>query len=620
MHAGAQHEDVPSDEEGAGKKKCRVMLLQYHEAYLWYRRPAIEAVLAYWTLLKFKARLDQMRDCFDELQKQGKWEGSGDCLRDPWMETSIEELRQRLVAHIDVESKRRQRLVAHIDVESKRRSASKTVAPLSPRGRNQTGSQTLVAPALPIPATVRFGSKTSLISAESLSGGSGPASAEGSKTLPAATASVRPKAGTLGRRMVPKGIEAMAPVPSNAPSTSSSLKLKTQDDPVPTAEKPISPPGKVPGEGAPGSSAVVKQKASSPRDTRSADGNKLKDAEMVRKCLPARIDALLPQELALCFEHELWQMVHQVASATGTATLDETGRSELQGQFSAELGELLAAALPRCVLEAWESVMMCKTQITDLYMDNDELSARRQEELLEEADLASVSTFLLAFVGVDGMIIIRVIMIIIISSIITVIIIIIIIIIQALGQRRLEDRDTRSERKDASKCQSPEAAFEFHELFRPLPAARRIQRAWKRYQERSSPEPVSPLGLGRTPKCLGPGRTVRDSRSCGRTSWRWSRCERVSCFLPGATARTPGALSIHLLRQGAELLVQLPEMPPMDAVTQFQRNCMALDSAIVPVSGAGAVAFWLNVRNLVVVLALRAFDAQVSTTHALQTK
>lgn len=50
--------------------------------------------------------------------------------------------------------------------------------------------------------------------------------------------------------------------------------------------------------------------------------------------------------------------------------------------------------------------------------------------------------------------------------------------------------------------------------------------------------------------------------------------------------------------------MQLPEMPPMDAVTQFQRNCMALDSAIVPVSGAGAVAFWLNVRNLVVVLAL----------------
>lgn len=228
--------------------------------------PEDAAVLAYWTLLKFKARLDQMRDCFDEHQKQGKWEGSGDCLRDPWMETSIEELRQRLVAHIDV--------------ESKRRSASKTVAPLSPRGRNQTGSQTLVAPALPIPATVRFGSKTSMISAESLSGGSGPASVEGSKTLPAATASVRPKAGTLGRRMVPKGIEAMAPVPSNAPSTSSSLKLKPQDDPAPAAEKPISPRGKVPGEGAsqaPGSTAVVKQKASSPRDTRSADGNKLKE-------------------------------------------------------------------------------------------------------------------------------------------------------------------------------------------------------------------------------------------------------------------------------------------------------------------------------------------------------
>eukprot|EP00931_Biecheleriopsis_adriatica_P023848 TRINITY_DN14980_c0_g1_i1.p1 TRINITY_DN14980_c0_g1~~TRINITY_DN14980_c0_g1_i1.p1 ORF type:complete len:1119 (+),score=240.91 TRINITY_DN14980_c0_g1_i1:87-3443(+) len=64
-------------------------------------------VVAYWTLTKFKARLDQMRDCFDEKQNLGRWEGRGDCLRDPWMEPSITELRHRLVAHIDKESQRR---------------------------------------------------------------------------------------------------------------------------------------------------------------------------------------------------------------------------------------------------------------------------------------------------------------------------------------------------------------------------------------------------------------------------------------------------------------------------------------------------------------------------------
>eukprot|EP00440_Ansanella_granifera_P028997 gb/GFBE01031500.1/.p1 GENE.gb/GFBE01031500.1/~~gb/GFBE01031500.1/.p1 ORF type:complete len:1157 (+),score=242.02 gb/GFBE01031500.1/:1-3471(+) len=64
-------------------------------------------VTAYWTLVKLKARLDQMRDCFDEKQSAGRWEGRGDCLRDPWMEPSIVELRHRLVAHIDVESQRR---------------------------------------------------------------------------------------------------------------------------------------------------------------------------------------------------------------------------------------------------------------------------------------------------------------------------------------------------------------------------------------------------------------------------------------------------------------------------------------------------------------------------------
>lgn len=62
-------------------------------------------VVAYWTLSKFKARLDQMRDCY-ESHTVGRWDGLGDCLRDPWMEPSIIELRHRLVSHIDAESQR----------------------------------------------------------------------------------------------------------------------------------------------------------------------------------------------------------------------------------------------------------------------------------------------------------------------------------------------------------------------------------------------------------------------------------------------------------------------------------------------------------------------------------
>ncbi|CAE7208617.1 unnamed protein product [Symbiodinium natans] len=234
--------------------------------------------------------------------------------------------------------------------------------------------------------------------------------------------------------------------------------------------------------------------------------------------------------------------------------------------------------------------MMCKTQITDLYMDNDELSARRQEELLEEAaQLLSRS---------EG----------------------------AVDVAEANLHAVCAFLKDASMRQSPEEQGPLKTILRHLQrdatwaatrllsalggdaaraqrAARRIQGAWKRSRTRVAEEPVSPLGLGRK-KALGPGRSVRDSRSCGRTSWRWSRCERVSCVLPGATARTAEALSIHLLREGSELLAQLPGMPAMDVVTQFQRNCLALDSALVPMKGAAAVAFWLNVRNLVVVLAL----------------
>lgn len=75
----------------------------------------------------------------------------------------------------------RQRLIAHVDAESKRRSASKATiasAPLSPRERAQRA------------ANVRFGSKASVLSAEPKS----PQQLKEAKT----------RAG-LGRRAAPKG-------------------------------------------------------------------------------------------------------------------------------------------------------------------------------------------------------------------------------------------------------------------------------------------------------------------------------------------------------------------------------------------------------------------------------
>ncbi|CAE8581312.1 unnamed protein product, partial [Polarella glacialis] len=175
------------------------------------------------------------------------------------------------------------------------------------------------------------------------------------------------------------------------------------------------------------------------------------DAELVRRRLPARIDALLPQELTLCFEHDLWENLAVSAAAVascearaeaiaikalrqsgdcaaaaleglesrlrarggiaspdaGIAALSAERRAELLLNFSGELAELVASAVPRIaqlalphksegvareaekqlrwIRESWEAVLTCKTQITDLYMDNDELSEQRQAELLAEA-------------------------------------------------------------------------------------------------------------------------------------------------------------------------------------------------------------------------------------------
>lgn len=91
----------------------------------------------------------------------------------------------------------------------------------------------------------------------------------------------------------------------------------------------------------------------------------------------------------------------------GVEPLDASGRARLLHSFAETLAQGVAAAVPRimrmatpggaaalrdeasrqlpCMRESWESVLLCKTQITDLYLDNEELAEERQSKLLGEA-------------------------------------------------------------------------------------------------------------------------------------------------------------------------------------------------------------------------------------------
>eukprot|EP00933_Yihiella_yeosuensis_P046184 TRINITY_DN41674_c0_g1_i1.p1 TRINITY_DN41674_c0_g1~~TRINITY_DN41674_c0_g1_i1.p1 ORF type:complete len:295 (+),score=45.79 TRINITY_DN41674_c0_g1_i1:70-885(+) len=71
--------------------------------------------------------------------------------------------------------------------------------------------------------------------------------------------------------------------------------------------------------------------------------------------------------------------------------------------------------------------------------------------------------------------------------------------------------------------------------------------------------------------------------------------------------KDPVALGQYLLHQAAELAIQnLPGAPPAEALVQLQRDCMLLGDAvgIDALSDLSAVAFWLNARNLAVLLSL----------------
>lgn len=114
-----------------------------------------------------------------------------------------------------------------------------------------------------------------------------------------------------------------------------------------------------------------------------------------------------------------------------TTQLDDRSRADVLKRYADQLAEGVAAAVPRiarmatpegaaklrdetmrqlpCMQECCESLLLCKTQITDLYLDNDEVAQENQVNLLRnavdlfesenlpefhEADVASIVEFL----------------------------------------------------------------------------------------------------------------------------------------------------------------------------------------------------------------------------------
>eukprot|EP00927_Polykrikos_kofoidii_P077615 TRINITY_DN74547_c0_g1_i1.p1 TRINITY_DN74547_c0_g1~~TRINITY_DN74547_c0_g1_i1.p1 ORF type:complete len:1426 (-),score=241.24 TRINITY_DN74547_c0_g1_i1:394-4626(-) len=65
-------------------------------------------VLGYWGLVKFRARLDRMRDCYMRSKHGEDWSKViGDPVLDPWAEPPICDLRLRIAACVDMEAQRR---------------------------------------------------------------------------------------------------------------------------------------------------------------------------------------------------------------------------------------------------------------------------------------------------------------------------------------------------------------------------------------------------------------------------------------------------------------------------------------------------------------------------------
>lgn len=64
-------------------------------------------VVGYWPLDKFEARLDRMRDAFNEFANLGRWTGKGDHIEDPWLEPSPVLLKSTLQMCVAAEMRRK---------------------------------------------------------------------------------------------------------------------------------------------------------------------------------------------------------------------------------------------------------------------------------------------------------------------------------------------------------------------------------------------------------------------------------------------------------------------------------------------------------------------------------
>ena len=143
-------------------------------------------------------------------------------------------------------------------------------------------------------------------------------------------------------------------------------------------------------------------------------------------------------------------------------------------------------------------------------------------------------------------------------------------------------------------------------------AAMQIQRCWRRHMKRPRQPLQRPRCANAHEMCLSPFNKNKEkltfrcsarSRSSMFTRKRPARWSQLDQRLPiTCTPEAPEALSVYLLSEGQEIL---SSGPSIETVTQFHRYCTALDTvSTAELSPSGFLAFWLNIRNLAVVVAL----------------
>lgn len=93
------------------------------------------AVVGYWSVAKFRARLEYMREAFESYHSGATAIGRGDCMEDPWSELSVSDLRHRLATISDINSQLSsgQQVPCSAPSETTRRGAHGLVAGYAPQ-------------------------------------------------------------------------------------------------------------------------------------------------------------------------------------------------------------------------------------------------------------------------------------------------------------------------------------------------------------------------------------------------------------------------------------------------------------------------------------------------------